>query len=393
MTSLEKIQNSLTWLPAYCWQRLFRRPSWGRPIHLIICVADHFEPSIVPNGEMAYAHRDEQERRLERWCKEYPKAVQDLPDSDGKLFCHTYFFPAEQYQESQIERLAGFCKQGWGEIEIHLHHGMETPDTSENARRQLIEFRDLLVSHGCLSQMDGRDQPRYAFVHGNFALANSARNRYCGVDDEMQVLSDTGCYADFTLPSAPSVSQIAKINALYECKQPLNKHAAHRYGEDLAVRRRPEVLPLIVQGPLMLNFSRRRKSWPFPGIENGELTGVQPPTLERLKLWIQAAITVKGRSDWLFIKLHCHGMDPRDDEVMLGAPLRQFLTELKELAGKWGPYQVHFVSAREMVNIILAACDGREGNPGDYRDHRLIPFRDERGLKARSDRVALRVGE
>jgi len=36
---------------------------------------------------------------------------------------------------------------------------------------------------------------------------------------------------------------------------------------------------------------------------------------------------------------------------------------------------LHFVSAREMVNIILAACDGREGNPGDYRDYRLKPIR------------------
>ena len=25
----------------------------------------------------------------------------------------------------------------------------------------------------------------------------------------------------------------------------------------------------------------------------------------------------------------------------------------------------------EMVNMILAACDGREGEPGDYRDYRL----------------------
>jgi hypothetical protein len=31
---------------------------------------------------------------------------------------------------------------------------------------------------------------------------------------------------------------------------------------------------------------------------------------------------------------------------------------------------LHFVTAREMANIALAACDGREGNPGDYRDYR-----------------------
>ncbi len=391
MTSSEKIRNSLAWLPAYFWQRLSRRRSRCNPIHLIICLADHFEPAIVPNDGLARAHRDEQEKRLERWCREYPKAVQDWPDSDGKPFCHTYFFPAEQYQESQIDRLARFCKQGWGEIEIHLHHGMGAPDTSENTRRQLTEFRDQLASHGCLSQMDGVGQLRYAFVHGNWALANSARGRYCGVDDEMQVLSDTGCYADFTMPSAPTASQIAKINALYECKGPLDQRAAHRYGEDLTVRRRPEILPLIVQGPLMLNFSRLRKSWPLPGIETGELARSQPPTLERLKLWAQAAITVQGRSDWLFIKLHCHGMDSRDDEVMLGAPIRQFLRQLTELAGNGGLYRTHFVSAREMVNLIFAACDGREGDPGDYRDYRLVPIRDERGLTGRSDRVALHV--
>jgi hypothetical protein len=29
------------------------------------------------------------------------------------------------------------------------------------------------------------------------------------------------------------------------------------------------------------------------------------------------------------------------------------------------------VTAREMVNIALAACDGHDGNPADYRDYRL----------------------
>jgi len=29
---------------------------------------------------------------------------------------------------------------------------------------------------------------------------------------------------------------------------------------------------------------------------------------------------------------------------------------------------------REMVNIILAACDSRKGNPGEYRDYRFRPI-------------------
>ncbi len=77
---------------------------------------------------------------------------------------------------------------------------------------------------------------------------------------------------------------------------------------------------------------------------------------------------VRGRPDWIFIKLHCHGMDPRDKEVMLGVKLQQFLRELVE-GGR--EYKFHFVTAREMVNIILAVCDDRDGNPGEFRDYRL----------------------
>ena len=38
-------------------------------------------------------------------------------------------------------------------------------------------------------------------------------------------------------------------------------------------------------------------------------------------------------------------------------------------------YHLHFVTAREMVNIVLAACDGRGKEPGQYRDYRFQPIR------------------
>lgn len=110
------------------------------------------------------------------------------------------------------------------------------------------------------------------------------------------------------------------------------------------------------------------------GVENGSLTANNPPSMYRLGLWKNAGITVKGRPDWLFIKLQCHGMDPRDEEIMLGTTLPHFLRELIDGADERSE-TLHFVSAREMVNIILAACDGREGNPGEYRDYRLKRFR------------------
>jgi len=371
MNQWGKFFRTVEWAPSYFWQKATRRRSTaGRP-HLIIGLADHFEPAIVPGGSDR-ADRREQERRLKYWCREYPGVVNEWRDSDGQAFRHTYFYPAEQYDRGLIERLAEHCHAGWGEIEIHLHHGQNAPDTSANTRRQIEEFREALVSHGCLARANGTGPARYAFVHGNFALANSGRGRFCGVDDEMKVLAETGCYADFTLPSAPNVSQTRKINALYECALPLDRAAPHRRGRDLRAGCAPQVFPLIIQGPLALDFGRNGRRW--PGIENGEISGKHSPTMRRLALWQSAAITVQGRPDWIFVKLHCHGMDPRDESAMLGDAMRCFLREVAEecRAGAIGP--VHYVTAREMTNIILAACDGRSGNPNEYREYRLTPI-------------------
>ena len=364
-----KLSYMLRVLPSYAWQTLTHRAHRGR-VHLVIAMANHFEPSIVPENGSLRAPYQEQERRVDSWCRDYPRLAEAWHDSDGHPFVQTYFYPAEQYDRRLIQSLAAHCNAGWGEIEIHLHHGILTPDTAENTRRQLIHFRDALGSeHGCLSYLDGSSSPRYAFVHGNFALANSADENFCGVDDEMLVLADTGCYADLTLPTASfHQAQVAKINSLYECALPLSQRAPHRRGRDLESGRPPKIFPLIIQGPLMPRLSPRSSQ--KVGLENGAITQRNPLSLARLHLWKRAAISVRGRPDWLFIKLHCHGMDPTQQNAVLGSPMRDFLRDLVGGAEQRNEV-LHFVSAREMVNIILAACDAREGNPGAYRDYRF----------------------
>jgi len=354
--------------PAFAWQRLTRSVPQGT-VHLVLAVADHFEPAIDIRDGDARVPQGEQERRLAIWCGEYPRAVSAWRDHDGCPFVHTYFYPAEQYDRPLIERLAEHCQRGWGEIEIHLHHGTKKPDNAQNIRRVLEQFRDTLAyRHNCLSFEEESDLPRYAFVHGNFALANSVTGRNCGVDSEMQVLAETGCYADMTLPTAPGhAAQTSKINALYECALPLTQRAPHRQGRDLVRGNPPRIMPLMIQGPLLPDFSdlpRRIR------IENGSITSANPLSIHRLQLWKRAAITVKGRPDWLFIKLHCHSMDPTQTEAVRGEAMKRFLQQLVEGANERREI-LHFVTAREMANIVLAACDGREGNPGHYRSYRL----------------------
>src|SRR5215475_8568844 len=120
--SVNKLRHALRWLPAWGWQQVVRRPFRG-PLHLLIAVADHFEPSILPASPNLFAPPDEQRRRLERWCREYPVAMERWRDADGYPMRHSYFYPAEQHHPALIERLAKHCHAGWGEIEIHLHHG------------------------------------------------------------------------------------------------------------------------------------------------------------------------------------------------------------------------------------------------------------------------------
>jgi hypothetical protein len=375
----DKLAYGFRVFPSYAWQKLTRSVPRG-PVHLMIALADHFEPSIVPENGSLHAPCEEQERRMDFWCREYPSLADRWRDADGRPFVHTYFYPAEQYNHRLIQQLAQHCQSGWGEIEVQLHHGIPVPDTAENTRRQLVEFRDTLASeHGCLSYLDGSGPPTYGFVHGNFALANSAGGRCCGVDNEMQILADTGCYADMTLPTGSfHPAQIAKINSLYECALPLGQRTPHRRGRDLRRGRVPKVFPLMIQGPLMLRlFASRFQS---ASIENGAITKRNPLSIPRLRSWKRAAISVRGKPDWLFIKLHCHSMDPTQRDVVLGEPMRNFLRELMQGASQRSEI-LHFVSAREMVNIVLAACDGREGNPGEYRDYR---FKRTRTLSASS---------
>src|SRR5207237_2172731 len=101
--------------------------------------------------------------------------------------------------------------------------------------------------------------------------------------------------------------------------------------ENLARGRRPQVFPILVQGPLMLDFSRRKRRI-FPALENSELSGANPPALQRLHLWQRAAITVQGCLEWLFVKLHCHGMDPRSTPALLGSTYAEFFAQS---GGRW----------------------------------------------------------
>lgn len=373
-----KLKWNLPWLARYPFARgksFLERAAFEKK-RIIFTIADHFEPSWSANGLLDL---DAQRKRLDEYHKLARKTGEALPDADGTKFRHTNFYPAEQYDFQILEKMAEMQSEGLGEVEIHLHHGVEKPDTAENLRKSLVEFRDTLAEeHKCLSRLTGDAQPKYAFVHGNLALANSCGGRFCGVDEEMEILRETGCYADLTLPSAPDESQVAMINQIYECGLPLTEKAPHRTGRAVEVFGNQPQLPLIFTGPLVFNWTRQIKGFPVPRLEDGALTANQPSDLARFNRWRSANVTVKGRTDWIFVKLYCHGFFDYDQSACIGEDAQRFFGEIIENGEKTGDYKVYFASAREAFNMISAAIDGKKGNPGEFRDYKLRAIMDEK---------------
>ena len=180
---------------------------------------------------------------------------------------------------------------------------------------------------GCFRTISAAAAIRYGFVHGNWALDNSRPDgRRCGVNNELDVLRETGCYADFTLPSYPSPTQTRKINSIYYAVDDPVRPKSHDWGQDAGCGCQPDNSLMLIQGPLMLNW-HSRKFGLLPRIENGNIQANQAPAAHRLDVWLKARVQVKTRRDWFFVKLHTHGAVEANQKVLLGDEMVKFHEE------------------------------------------------------------------
>ena len=59
--------------------------------------------------------------------------------------------------------------------------------------------------------------------------------------------------------------------------------------------------------------------------------------------------------------------------TLLGSGMATFHDAIGREFNDGRRYRMHYVTAREMFNIVRAAEAGEPGNPGDYRDYVLPP--------------------
>lgn len=360
---LIRSRNLHYWLGSYVVQLWTKRRTRTGDVHVLLCIADHYEPA---GGG---ASEELANNRVAAWVRDYPRLFAEFRDSDGRPPQHTFFFPIDEYEPDRVDAIAGLCRDGYGEVEIHLHHDN---DTAANLEATLRRFITIFVErHGVLGRTS-TGAAAYGFVHGNWALDNShPQGKCCGVKNEIDVLVRTGCYADFTMPSAPDGTQTRKINSIYYARGDEHQRKAHDDGVDVgAVSIQPAGSLMLIQGPLGLTWSAGRLT---PAIENGCLQRTQPPTMARLDQWLRAGIHVPQRPDWLFVKLHTHGATEANQQVLLGEAMAEFHRGLAARAKSDSHFHFHYVTAREMHNLAKAAESGWKGTAADARDFAIKP--------------------
>jgi hypothetical protein len=328
-------RNLHIWLPGYVRARL--ATSNVSPRHVWLMIADHFEP--LGGGSDLQRALD----RVALWRRVWPEIASRHQDSAGKLPQYTFFYPQEEYRAELIEPLAEMARAELGDVEIHIHHDGEGP---ANFVTRMEAFKEQLSrSHGLLHEVDGKVS--FAFIHGNWALDNSRPDgRYCGLNNEITLLRDLGCYADFTLPSAPSETQTRIVNTIYWATDDPSRAKSHDDGQRATPGggRRGDLL--MIPGPLGLRFGEAGRV--LPRVEMGEIAGNDLPTRERVRRWLKIAPRL---ADHIFIKLHTHGAPERNSGPLLNGGLDGLFTSIESECRDAG-LELHYATAWDVFQSV-----------------------------------------
>lgn len=312
-----------------------------------VAITDHYEP-LGMGASLKTALG-----RVAQWQDKWARTAENAPrDAAGQRPQYSFFYPQEEYNYGLLEGIAAMVRQGIGDVEVHLHHDHELP---AQFVQKVTEFcRRLTDDHGLLRQQDGRTV--FGFIHGNWALDNSRPDgKWCGLNGEIALLRDLGCYADFTMPSAPSPTQGRIINKIYWCtNNPDNRPRSYDQGTEATCDGGRQGDLLMIPGPLGLRFSGRI----LPRMETGEIAGYDMPTPSRVSQWFDLAPNI---GEDIFIKLYTHGAQERNLVPLLDGGLARLYDYLAKEADK-RKIEVHWATAWQMYQTArdLIFADNRK---------------------------------
>lgn len=355
------------WIVDYllgCWRCWMRAADAQQVIDLMVLCVDHFE-------------WNNQTVRIDAWQQQFPNLMHKHCDADGCMPKHTFFYALDLLHETELAVLKTWVQADYGEVELHWHH---QHDTEATFLEKLDAALPIFHAHGHLLPYKSDQSACFAFIHGNWSLANARGSEFCGVDNEIALLKQRGCYADFTFPALFNAAQPHWVNAIGYCQQQRQPRGYEQVREAAIGTQESESEFMIFQGPLSINWRDWRHVW-HPTFEDGDLKAAATHgDPKRIDEWIRQGIHVQGRPNWLFVKLFCHGA--QDHQAVLGAASDQMYSYLEQNYNDGLRYRLHYVTAREAYNIVKAAEDLQQGNPHQFRNYRIPPPQQRAGFNA-----------
>jgi hypothetical protein len=349
------VRRYYLFLPDYVRWSLTPSPAVQGTKHIFLLFTDHFEP-------------DSNADRTRHWAARYRTLAARHHDRSGRPPQHTWFYPAEQHWPEVLGVLRDLTRDGLGEVELHLHHGN---DTAESLTAKLRTAIEQFQQFGFLKTQTG--DTRFAFIHGNFDLDNSMGPEMCGVSTELKVLHDSGCFADFSLPSVYNDAEPDIVNDIYAAKDD-DRPKSYNRRFPLGLLTNGSADLMIFQGPLVfvpsLNIRRL-----FLGLDDADIHQGMPASPDRVEHWLRGNVHVPERPDWVFIKLWAHGISSaEDEEATLGLDFDRTLTHLEQSYNDGTRYALHYITAREAYNLAMAAARGATGPPEQYLNAEIKPY-------------------
>ena len=95
-------------------------------------------------------------------------------------------------------------------------------------------------------------------------------------------------------------------------------------------------------------------------MENGDITGKNPPTRDRIDLWVETAVGVQDWPRWVFVKAYTHGAQENNSALFFsgrGADMYEYLLSRYNDGRR---YVLHFSTPWEMYRCVKALERGDE---------------------------------
>ena len=341
------------WLSGYVRSRL-KQWSSPPPSRVWVALADHWEPFAgKPAEDIARA-------RVAVWAQQWPCVAGRHADAAGRPPQYSFFYPEEEYRPAFLDSLAEMARQGIGDVEVHIHHDGEGEQDFVDRMSGFIEV--LTRRHGLLRKSGGKTV--FGFIHGMWALDNSRPDgKYCGLNNEITLLRQLGCYGDFTMPSGNSPTQSRLVNTIYWATDDPEHPRSFDRGVPVEPGNPGAGDLLMIPGPLSVRWRGRL----LPRLDTGEIAHQDWPTAYRIRRWLEVAPRIGNN---IFIKLYTHGAHERNYEaLLLNGCLDDLFRLLAQECRRLG-HELHYVSTWEMRQAIDRAAGVPASAPAD--SHQVV---------------------